>query len=52
MSDGSIYRERCNARSGAKGFNKVESLNFFDTLSHIAKSTTMRMLLALVANKN
>lgn len=44
--------ERCKARLMAKGFTQTEGVDYFETFTHVAKMTSFRTLLSVVAAKH
>lgn len=46
--DGTI--ERHKTRLVAKGFTQIKGMAFFETFSHVAKLTTVKLLLALASS--
>lgn len=50
LADDSI--DRYKVRLVAKGYTQLESVDYFDTFSHVAKLTTVQTLLTLTSIKN
>ncbi|GAA0172511.1 transmembrane signal receptor [Lithospermum erythrorhizon] len=55
-----VYKVKCNpdgtvnkykARFVAKSYNQIEGVNYFDSFSPVAKTVTVRIVLALVGMK-
>lgn len=44
--------ERYKAGLVGKGYNQIEGLDYFDTYSHVAKLTTVRLVIALASINN
>jgi hypothetical protein len=49
-ADGTV--ERYKARLVAKGYNQIEGLDYFNTYSHVAKLTTVRLIISLASIRN